>query len=220
MIGVVARPEDRDVVREFFELFKTPWEFCRANGRYQVLLHADGTSAHRPAELVLLYGSRPNEFDHERKPLPGPPRRNAMLSWHGERIPLYGNAVPLPSEGGALDPVFEDTGEPVASVVRTDGRTVVRVGYDLFEEVRLLLTAGQPPAHAGIAALEQHIALLRRWIVGCGVPLVEIPPVPEGHPFIVCLTHDVDHPSIRLHRFDHTMFGFLYRAVIGSLINA
>src|SRR3989442_317128 len=220
MIGVAARPEDRDVVREFFELFKTPWEFCRANGHYQVLLDADGTAAHRPAELMLLYGSQANEFDHERRRSPGQPRQRATLSWHGERIPLYGNSVPFPPDGGAPDLVLEDTGEPVASVVRTDASTVVRVGYDLFHEVRLLLTTGQPPAYAGIAALDRHIALLRSWIVGCGIPVVEIPPVPEGHPFIVCWTHDVDHPSIRLHRFDHTMFGFLYRAVAGSLINA
>ena len=36
---------------------------------------------------------------------------------------------------------------------------------------------------------------------------------------IHCLpTHDIDHPSIRRHKWDHTMFGFLYRAVIGSVL--
>jgi peptidoglycan/xylan/chitin deacetylase (PgdA/CDA1 family) len=45
---------------------------------------------------------------------------------------------------------------------------------------------------------------------------VEIPPVPNGYRFIACLTHDVDHPSIRRHMLDRTMFGFLYRAVIAS----
>ena len=63
-----------------------------------------------------------------------------------------------------------------------------------------------------------HIALLRDLIIGCGVPLVEVPPIPDGSSFIACLTHDVDHPAIRHHKWDHTMFGFLYRAVIGSLI--
>ena len=29
MIGVVAHDAERAVIREFFELFKTPWEFCR-----------------------------------------------------------------------------------------------------------------------------------------------------------------------------------------------
>src|SRR5262249_27703479 len=53
-----------------------------------------------------------------------------------------------------------------------------------------------------------------------GMPLVEIPPVPEGYRLIACLTHDVDHPSIRRHKWDHTALGFLYRACIGSVLNA
>jgi peptidoglycan/xylan/chitin deacetylase (PgdA/CDA1 family) len=51
-----------------------------------------------------------------------------------------------------------------------------------------------------------------------GIPLVEIPPVPPGHALIACLTHDVDHPSVRRHKWDHTALGFLYRACVGSVI--
>lgn len=221
MIGVVARPEDRDVVREFFELFKTPWELCRGGGRYEVLVHADPASGdHPPAKLAFVYGSQATAWDHERSILPGHQRANTTLSCHGDRLPVYGSCVTLPSDSGSPHLALEDTREPVASVTRADGRTVVRVGYDLFREIRFLLTAGQPPVNAGIPALERHVAFLRDWIVRSGIALVEIPPVPEGYRFIVCLTHDVDHPSIRLHRFDHTMFGFLYRAVVGSLIGA
>jgi hypothetical protein len=57
-------------------------------------------------------------------------------------------------------------------------------------------------------------------IIGSGVTLVEIPPVPNGYRFIACLTHDVDHPMIRRHKFDRTMFGFLYRATFGSILKA
>jgi hypothetical protein len=95
---------------------------------------------------------------------------------------------------------------------------VARIGYDLFQEIRVLLTDGQPPENAGIPTLELHIAVLRDLIVESEVPLIEIPPIPEGHTFIACLTHDVDHPSIRRHKWDHTIFGFLYRAVVGSVL--
>src|SRR5204862_1782511 len=105
-------------------------------------------------------------------------------------------------------------------VTHSAGTTVVRIGYDLFREIRFLLTQGQPAANAAIPTLERHVALLRSWILGAGIPVVEIPPVPEGHRFIVCLTHDLDHPSLRFHHFDHTTFGFLYRALIGSAIKA
>jgi hypothetical protein len=220
MIGVLAKPEDHDVVREFFELFKAPWEFCRRDRHYEVLLQADGTSNDRPAALVLIYGTEATSFDEQRKRLPGESRRNATLVWDGDSIPLYGTAVSIASEGGVRDVTFADTGEPVACAARSEDQTIVRIGYDLFREIRHLLTTGQPPAHAGIPTLERHIALLRGWIVGAGIPILEIPPVPAGHPFIVCLTHDLDHPSLRFHRFDRTTFGFLYRAVIDSAVKA
>ena len=79
--------------------------------------------------------------------------------------------------------------------------------------------AGQPAANAGSATLDLHIALLRDLITKSGIPVVEIPPVPEGHSFIICLTHDIDHPVLRNHCCDHTMVGFLYRATIGTIIN-
>ncbi len=45
---------------------------------------------------------------------------------------------------------------------------------------------------------------------------MEIPPTPDGYDFIACLTHDIDHPSLRNHWCDHTMFGFLYRSTLGT----
>ena len=95
----------------------------------------------------------------------------------------------------------------------------MRIGYNLFGENGTLLTKGQPADCAGIPTLDLHIALLRDLIVASGIPLVEIPPVPDGYRSIACLTHDVDHPSICRHKWDHTMFGFLHRAVLGSLVN-
>ncbi len=218
MIGVVATEEERAAVREFFELFKTPWEFWRAGGRYRVVIRADDACDHGSAEAVVVYGGQATRFDHETKCLPGPARVNTTLSWNGERIPVYGRCVTFPPGDESPRLVLEDAREPVLSVRRSRGSTFVRIGYDLFQEIRFLLTTGQPAAYAGIATLERHIGVLREAIVGAGMPLVEIPPVPEGHRFMVCLTHDVDHAAIRLHKFDRTMFGFLYRAVIRSLI--
>jgi len=68
-----------------------------------------------------------------------------------------------------------------------------------------------------IPTLDMHIALLRNWILEAGIPLVEIPPAPADHSCLVCLTHDIDFIGIRNHRFDHTMWGFLYRSSIGAV---
>ena len=37
MIGIIADPAEQEVVREFFELFKTPWEFFRQGRQLDVL---------------------------------------------------------------------------------------------------------------------------------------------------------------------------------------
>ena len=77
----------------------------------------------------------------------------------------------------------ESSGEAAMVKFNTDGRTIVRIGYDLFQEIHHLLTHGQPEANAAIPALEIHIAILRDLIVGASIPLVEIPPVPDGCQF-------------------------------------
>jgi len=94
---------------------------------------------------------------------------------------------------------------------------VIHAGYDLFAEVALLFSAGQPAGNALIPALDIHIAMLRDWILRAGIPIVEIPPVPAGRKFIACLTHDVDFVRITDHKLDHTLLGFVRRASAGSL---
>jgi hypothetical protein len=107
----------------------------------------------------------------------------------------------------------------VAFFLESGSQTVFRVGYDLFREIRHLVTSGQPPKYATRPTLELHISMLRSWILKAGVPVMEIPPSPPGADFMVCLTHDVDFAGIRMHRFDRTVGGFLYRALIGSVID-
>jgi hypothetical protein len=217
MIGVIAPQADHDVVREFFELFKTPWEFCCLGRRYEVLLCTGEVPPVAAAKLVLVYSGAKTPFD-DRQRIPVVRQRAGlcMLAHQGMQIPIYGKVLTFAQNG--LDLLTEeDSGECAAWLERTEDGALLRIGYDLFGEVRTLLTDGQPAAQAPLPALELHIALLRRCITGCGIPLVEIPPVPNGYRFIACLTHDVDHPSMRQHRWDHTMFGFLFRAVFGSL---
>ena len=220
MIGVIANPADEGVVCEFFELFKTPWEFYREGESYEVVLCAGVQQLEvRAAKLLLIYAGRCLSSDTaDNIPVALHDKDARLLSYQGRRLPIYGDCVCFPQDRGDIL-VHIETRRPAASVQRGGGSTRVRIGYDLFSEIRTLLTAGQPPDHANIPTLELHIALLRDLIIASGAALVEIPPVPEGYAFIACLTHDVDHPSVRHHRFDHTMFGFLYRAIFGSVLD-
>ena len=220
MIGVIADPAEHDVVREFFELFKTPWEFYQRDRQYEILLCTGSERVDAGAKLVLLYAGRKVNFDDEHEIRTGHQKREtcAVFSYQGNRIPIYGDSVTFPKRGNEML-AAEDADESAAFLDRSGQAVLARIGYDLFGEVRKLLTVGQPPANGNVPVLELHIAFLRDLIIGCGFPLAEVPPVPDGYAFIACLTHDVDNPSIRQHKWDHTMFGFLYRAVLGSFGN-
>lgn len=219
MIGVRVNPGEEDVAREFFELFKTPWELDGGGGRGNVFLSTTGAEPEPrcPARTVLVYSGQRVAFDDVTGIDTRAEPAGVALAYRDHRLPVYGRLVAFRDRGIGLETDGVPR-RPAAYAVRSDGRVVIRVGYDLFGEIRALLTEGQPTAHAGIPTLDMHIALLRELIGWSGVPLVEIPPVPDGHGLIACLTHDVDHPSIRRHPWDHTMFGFLLRACVGSLL--
>ncbi|HEY1787179.1 MAG TPA: hypothetical protein VGJ73_03445, partial [Verrucomicrobiae bacterium] len=218
MIAVLAEAGEHTAVREFFELFKTPWEFYREGSKCSVLICSRNNLPANSAKLVLLYDSRENAFDHANGVRVRSGHSGAMLSRGGNRIPIYGDCLAL-AASGASEVLHESSGEPASVAIASGGQQIVRIGFDLFREVQHLLTLGQPAGHAQIPTLELHIAWLRDLILGYSLPLVEIPPVPMAHTFIACLTHDMDHIGIRNHKFDHTMFGFLYRATVGSVLD-
>lgn len=219
MIGVIADPADHLVVREFFELFKTPWEFYSTDHNYDAVLCAGDFEVGGNAKVVIRYAGRNIRFDDDAEIHPVSGQRNSCnLTYGNFRVPIYGSVVTF-AKSDSCFLTFEGSSDDAAYLSSRQDPANVRVGYDLFSEVRHLLTVGQPAANAGTPTLDLHITLLRNMITGCGVSLVEIPPVPAGSGCIACLTHDVDHPSIRRHRWDHTMVGFLYRAIFGSLTN-
>jgi hypothetical protein len=217
MIGVVASEAERHAVAEFFELFKTPWEFHRPGAHYDVLLCSNSPVPENDARLLLLYGEQRQAFDEYQGiktwSVPG----HDLVSFRGKRMPIYGSCLLFDGPGDEVL-VHEGTNSAAAVSLASGAQVVVRLGFALFEEVRYLLTHGQPVEFASMPTLDLQISLLRELIVSQGVALVEIPAVPAGHRFIVCLTHDVDHPCVRGHKCDSTMFGFLYRALIGSVI--
>lgn len=217
MIGVICKSDQLGVVEELFELFKTPWELFECGREYDVVIATTDELPEVDAKLLLVYGSGKKNIDARYGVTVHSRTSGGTLTFAEGILPIYGNLAnfKLEAEGDSRSDTMPSTvGRRVTS---TGAGSIVRFGYDLFEEARLLLSTGQPAALAHIPTLDLHIDILRRWILNEGISLVEIPPTPAGYNFTVCLTHDIDFIGIREHKFDHTMWGFLYRATIGSV---
>ena len=217
MIGVVASEDRREIVRDFFQLFKTPWEFLRHGRHYDVAIVAGSSSPAVDAPLAIYYSSIPTAFDSDNGLETTTIGDGQLLTYDSASFPVYTGALGFRAGKPHLLK-SSMANQAVAVEIRNKEKTVIRLGYDLFAEVEYLLTKGQPISFAQIPTLDHHINLLRGLIVGGGFKLIEIPPAPRNSKFIVCLTHDVDFFGIRRHLLDKTFFGFLYRASIGSLL--
>jgi len=218
VIGVIAQEHETNTVEEFFQLFKVPWEFYRSGASYDVILISGPAPDGVVAQLVLIYGSNAHSSDRQTGTIGLAKVDNAKLDWKGNQIPLYGQLLTF----GAADQniVCATAAAEVAAIeLKLRNPRVIRLGFNLFEEIAFLLDAGQPVESALIPSLDLHIGLLRDLILASGVSIIEIPPMPTGHDFAVCLTHDIDFVGIRRHKFDHTMWGFLYRSTIGAMSN-
>ncbi len=220
MIGVIAKESEKEIVKEFFELFKTPWEFYQGNCSYDVVLTTgeDVTNiVEINTKLLIIYTSQKIQIDNENKVSINPFQNKPILECNKIKFPVYGSILTFGITENPLVRIRE-THEAVGIKIPEKDKKILRLGYDLFYEIKHLISSGQPAEYAHIPTLEIHISLLRDWILDSGMPLVEIPPVPAGYDFTVCLTHDVDFVGIRRHKFDHTLIGFLYRASVGSFM--
>jgi len=220
MIAVATNPQHRGAATEFFELFKTAWEFYRSGEEYDAVICCGVIPPDIRAGLVLIYASNELLFDrqHQLQVLRQDHSRE-MLSYRGWRLPVYAGFASIIGNGKRHGPIAGKTKYCLALEIRIDRQTFIRIGYDLFAEVHHLLSEGQPFQFADVPSIEIHITVLRDILVEHQIPFEEVPPVPAGYNFIVCLTHDVDHFAIANHKCDQTTFGFLYRASIGSILD-
>src|SRR6185503_18727096 len=93
--------------------------------------------------------------------------RGTILALAGKRLPVYGEFVTFPESFTFLRESV--SGRPAAWIKQTDDRVFVRVGYDIFREIRFLITTGQPLQNAAIPTLDRHIQLLRELITSSGI---------------------------------------------------
>ena len=205
MIGVYVRDDEKENVAEFFELFKTPWEFAREGVVYPAALATLEPPPSLRAERWLLFYSDPSA------PTPATPR---LIRHAGAVFPIFGKLTVFPDTPSSL--VRTQREDEAVSRREASGR--LRIGYDLLSEIGRLLSVGQPPEFAAYPTLDEHVALVRDMLLGWGVPVMEIAPAPAGSAMLACLTHDVDFVRISDHGINHTVRGFVVRALAGSVM--
>ena len=217
MIGVAAHEHHWSWVREFFELFKTPWEPLVVGKHYEVVLIADGRTEPSHARVALIYGANPHPLDEQVAGLPQARSEGGEAGWDSWSIPIFGRLATF--KGPDVDGTLTANGTPASCSATVHGTRLRRFGYDLFHEISVLLSAGQPVERAHVPTLELHVALMRQCLEAERVTYLEIPPRPDGHAFVCCLTHDVDFFGIRRHIADRTLAGFVLRGLFGTAMN-
>lgn len=210
MVGVIAKPLQQPTVEEFFQLFKVPWEFYNKEKRYDVIIITDESSVVPTARLTVIYSSKKTVFDSKNNVQSSQHAGNTLLDSEHYQFPVYTNLLRFQSVDKPIIKV--NNKDDVAGLEFTYAeKKILRIGYDLFDEIEFILTKGQGIEYAHIPTVDIHIALLRSWILESGLSLLEVPPVPYGYNLITCLTHDVDFISIRSHKLDHSVLGFIFR---------
>jgi len=206
-------------VEEFFELFKTPWEFYIPGRAYKVVLATTDDVPEVNAGLLLLYGAQPKNVDQLSDAVIRSKQNGGALSYESVAFPVYGELAIFEKKKDWKPYIETPLGIVGLRMTTASGSTAIRFGFDLIQEIKFLFTIGQPADWAHVPTLDLHIKILRESILAEGIHLLEIPPVPSGYSFAVCLTHDIDFIGIRQHFLDHTMFGFLYRSTVGAVRN-
>lgn len=215
MISVSYNNKYQNDIKEFFELFKTPWNNMSEKPGASVLITDRLTEPQEGIKLVILYNREETSFDRENDVKIRKTTGRAILRSGETEFPIYRGLSLFEKENGGM---VELPGHgPVAFFLTYRGIKVLRVGYDLFDEVNHILKEGQPPEWAHFPTLDVHIHILRNWILLAGIPILEIPPKPYNINHIVCLTHDIDFLGIRNHLFDRTFLGFMVRSMMPFL---
>src|SRR5690242_3795725 len=90
-IGVICKPAEESWVREFFELFKTSWEFYRYGETYSVVLATSAVTTGVQAKLVVMYSSEPAGS----VPRCGGQAGRQYLRHKEGILPIYGNIATI-----------------------------------------------------------------------------------------------------------------------------
>ena len=174
MIGIISKESEVEVVEEFFQLFKTPWEFYEDGKEYDVvIISKDKRIDTINAKVFLIFGHECMELDRNKNISLDTHHNIRILRIDEINLPIYTQIASFKDVSDGII-YLKSNSDIICLKIKEESKTFIRIGYNLFEEVGFLLLEGQPKENSFIPTLEIHIALLREWIVEAGIPLIEI----------------------------------------------
>ena len=104
MIGVICADSEKRAVREFFELFKTPWMFWDSSACCDVLVVASAGALPESftGRLVVAFGATEMRGDASLGIAPRSRTDDAVLETDDLQLPLYTGALTLAADATIL----------------------------------------------------------------------------------------------------------------------
>src|SRR4051812_31132141 len=123
MIGVIPKPNQVAVVEEFFQLFKTPWEFYKKGHTYDVVLCPPGEIPEVEAGLLVIHGCATASHDTRAGIRAGCKVRDVTAQSGGDRFPIYGETLLFEQTNLVSSCIACDSGA-AAVLTRSDELTI------------------------------------------------------------------------------------------------
>src|SRR5438477_7772919 len=92
VLGVCCRKEEEPFVKEFFEFFKTPWEFYTAANAYSAVISTQLDLRDVQSQLLVFYGAGATNSS----------LKDVWIGFGDAAVPIYGRFTPVESGGPFL----------------------------------------------------------------------------------------------------------------------
>src|SRR5208283_1917286 len=137
-IGIISRDWQKRAVEEFFELFKVPWGYYDKEKEYDIIIVTDNTAAVPPARLAFIFSAETTPFDLQEGTSIDLREGGTMLQCNDLEFPVYQGIAVFLSPKSAMINIKDGAGVVGIKSISTDQR-ILRIGYDLFDEIAYLL---------------------------------------------------------------------------------
>ena len=95
MIGVISKEKQHHVIREFFQLFKTPWEFYDHERHYDVVISTGDNVSEIRARLLIIYCGEQTSFDSKNGIDIRAHKQHGVVECGAWHLPIYGKVINL-----------------------------------------------------------------------------------------------------------------------------